>query len=540
MPTPGQLLGDRYRLDDRIAAGGMGEVWQATDTVLGRDVAVKTLKGDRATDPGFQNRFRHEARAMALLHHPGVADVYDYGQTDEGSDAYIVMARVVGEPLNQMIADRGRLTPVETLSIVAQAARALEAAHQAGIVHRDVKPSNLIVQPDGTVVLVDFGVARSAESAALTGAKEVVGTALYIAPEQVSKRTTGPPADVYALGAVAYHCLTGNPPFPGDNPVAVAMQHLQDPPPELPRDIPEPVRLLVSTALVKDPAQRFSSAAAMADAADAARHLLVGPSDSTAVLAAAVDSTRLATATALGVDQAFEPGTPAAAPDGRRFARGVASGRAQGTGDLANGRPPSTGDLADGRTAGAAGAATVPVSRPPTAPGSTSILPAADPAAAPPSPNVDPNSSRNLSRRGRTLLIVAALVIVLLAVLAVIAFANSGAGGDKNAPTPASSAPASPKPSAKTNPGAPQQTGTGSSHHTTSHATTTSTRGGGGDDTTAPTSKPSHTPSATTTTTKETPTGNPTATPTDDGAGADKAGGGAGGGAAGGTADTDG
>jgi serine/threonine-protein kinase len=551
MPTPGQLLGDRYRLDDRIAAGGMGEVWQATDTVLGRDVAVKTLKGDRATDPGFQNRFRHEARAMALLHHPGVADVYDYGQTDEGSDAYIVMARVVGEPLNQLIADRGRLTPVETLSIVAQAARALEAAHQAGIVHRDVKPSNLIVQPDGTVVLVDFGVARSAESAALTGAKEVVGTALYIAPEQVSKRTTGPPADVYALGAVAYHCLTGNPPFPGDNPIAVAMQHLQDPPPELPRDIPEPVRLLVSTALVKDPAQRFSSAAAMADAADAARHLLVGPSDSTAVLAAAVDPTRLATATALGVDPAFEAGNPAPAaamaPDGRRFAKGVASGRAPGTGDLANGRTPGTGDLADGRTAGAAGfaagAATVPVSRPPTAPGSTSILPAADPAAAAPSPNLDPNPNRNPSRRGRTLLIVAAIVIVLLAVLAVIAFANSGGGGDKNAPAPASSAPASPKPSAKTNPGAPQQTGTGNSHHTTSHATTTSTRGGGGDDTTAPTSKPSHTPSATTTT-KETPTGNPTTTAgneptaTDDGAGgaggADKAGGGTGGGGTGG------
>jgi hypothetical protein len=524
MPIPGQLLGDRYRLDDRIAAGGMGEVWQATDTVLGRDVAVKTLKGDRATDPGFQNRFRHEARAMALLHHPGVADVYDYGQTDEGSDAYIVMARVVGEPLNQLIADRGRLTAVETLSIVAQAARALEAAHQAGIVHRDVKPSNLIVQPDGTVVLVDFGVARSAESAALTGAKEVVGTALYIAPEQVSKQTTGPPADLYALGAVAYHCLTGNPPFLGNNPVAVAMQHLQDPPPELPGDIPEPVRLLVSTALAKDPAQRFSSAAAMADAADSARHLLAGPSDSTAVLAAAVDSTRLATATALGVDPAFETPRPAAAtpPDGHRFAKGVASGRAPGTGDLANRGAPGSGDLLDGRTAGAA---TVPVSRPPTAPGSTSILPAADPAAAPLGPSP--------SRRGRTLLIVAAIVIVLLAVLAVIAFAKSGGGGDKNTPAPASSAPASPKPSAKTNPGAPQQTGTGSSHHATSHATTSSTRGGGGDDTTAPTSKPSHTPSATTT--KAAPTGNPTTTagneptPTgDDAGGADKAGGGGG------------
>jgi serine/threonine-protein kinase len=481
------MLGDRYRLDDRIAAGGMGEVWQATDTVLGRDVAVKTLKGDRASDPSFQNRFQHEARAMAVLHHPGVADVYDYGQTSDGGDAYIVMARVRGEPLNQLIATRGRLTPVETMSIVAQAARALEAAHQAGIVHRDVKPSNLIVQPDGTVVLVDFGVARSAQSAALTGAKEVVGTALYIAPEQVSKQTTGPPADVYALGAVAYHCLTGQPPFLGTNPIAVAMQHLQDPPPALPGDIPEPVRVLVVTALAKDPAQRFSSAAAMADAADAARRLLAGPPDSTAALAAAVDATRLATATALGVDPALEPdgrGYRSPSSDGRGFARGVANGRD------ADGRTPGAGGFA-------AGAATVPVPGP-----ATSVMPAPL-AEAPP---------RN---RRRALLIVAAVMIALLAGLAILAFANAGGGNDdKNTPGQAPSVPASPTPSAKTNPGgAPQQTGTNRSHHTTEpasgHPTTTSTRGGGGDETTTPTGKPSHTPT-TAPTTKQTPTVNPT------------------------------
>src|SRR5690349_1064473 len=136
MALPGEMLGDRYRLDDRIAAGGMGEVWKATDTVLGRDVAVKTLHAGRAGDAGFQTRFRHEARAMAVLHHPGVADVYDYGQTSDGADAYIVMARVDGEALNQRIAERGRLTAAETMSIVAQAGHALEAAHQAGIVHR--------------------------------------------------------------------------------------------------------------------------------------------------------------------------------------------------------------------------------------------------------------------------------------------------------------------------------------------------------------------------------------------------------------------
>ena len=280
MALPGDVLGDRYRLDDRIAAGGMGEVWRGTDTVLGRDVAVKTLHAGRAGDPGFQTRFRHEARAMAVLHHPGVADVYDYGQS--GPDAYIVMARVEGEALNQRIAARGRLTPDETMSIVAQAGRALEAAHRAGIVHRDVKPGNLIIRPDGTVVLVDFGVARSAESAALTGAKEVVGTALYIAPEQVSKENTGPAADVYALGVVAYHCLAGHPPFLGDSPIAVAMQHVRDEPPPLPPDVPTAVRMVVETAMAKDPGARFTSAAAMAEAAE----LASAGAGTTAILAA--------------------------------------------------------------------------------------------------------------------------------------------------------------------------------------------------------------------------------------------------------------
>ncbi|BCY13700.1 protein kinase [Actinoplanes sp. L3-i22] len=268
MPKPGELLGGRYRLDDRIAAGGMGEVWSATDTVLGRPVAVKTLLGGHGTDPGFLRRFRHEARTMAALRHPGVVAVYDFGDTEDS--AYLVMARVDGQALNRVIADRGQLSVPETMSIVAQAGRALQAAHEAGVVHRDVKPGNLIIEPDGTVVLVDFGVARSANSVTLTGAREVVGTALYIAPEQVSKRTTGPAADIYALGGVAYHCLTGHPPFLGDNPLAVALQHVTDEPPPLSRDVPRAVRDLVGIALAKQPEERFPSAAAMATAAEAA------------------------------------------------------------------------------------------------------------------------------------------------------------------------------------------------------------------------------------------------------------------------------
>jgi serine/threonine protein kinase len=276
MPHPGELLGGRYRLDDRIAAGGMGEVWQATDTVLERAVAVKTLLADRAADRGFQRRFRHEARALAALRHPGVVPVYDFGSTD-AEDAYLVMARVDGEPLNRLLARRGCLTPAETMSVVAQAAQALEAAHTAGIVHRDVKPGNLLVEPDGTVVLVDFGVARSAHSGTMTGAGEVVGTALYIAPEQVARQETGPAADVYALGALAFHCLAGHPPFQGRNPIAIALQHLDEDPPPLADDVPADVRELVRIALAKDPAARFPSAGAMAEAARSAAAHMAGP-----------------------------------------------------------------------------------------------------------------------------------------------------------------------------------------------------------------------------------------------------------------------
>jgi serine/threonine-protein kinase len=266
------VIGDRYRLTNRIAAGGMGEVWQATDSVLGRSVAVKVLHAERSEDPEFQARFRHEARAMAALRHPGVADVYDYGET--GDDAYIVMSHIDGQPLSERIAEAGRLDPATTMDIVAQTARALSAAHSAGIIHRDVKPGNLITKPDGTVVLVDFGIARSANSTTLTGINDVVGTAQYIAPEQVSKQDTGPATDLYALGTVAYECLAGRPPFLGDNPVTVALRHLNDDPPPLPADVPSPVRELVGTAMAKRPADRFSSATAMAEAADAVTNKL--------------------------------------------------------------------------------------------------------------------------------------------------------------------------------------------------------------------------------------------------------------------------
>jgi serine/threonine-protein kinase len=248
----GDILGDRYRLDEFVAAGGMGQVWRGTDTVLGRTVAVKVLLPALLTDPGFEARFRAEARIIAGLRHAGVVNVYDYGeskQSDGGRTLYLVMAFVEGTSLSQRIAEAGRLSVAETMSVVAQAADALDAAHSSGIVHRDVKPGNLLVQPDGSVTLVDFGVARSTAVTSITTGNAVPGTALYMAPEQASGKPVAATTDVYALGAVAYHCLSGHAPFSGDNAIEIALKHLQDEPPPLPDDVPAPARALVERAM---------------------------------------------------------------------------------------------------------------------------------------------------------------------------------------------------------------------------------------------------------------------------------------------------
>ncbi|MFE9192811.1 protein kinase [Micromonospora sp. NPDC007208] len=278
MPNVGQVVGDRYRLVESIASGGMGDVWRAVDETLDRCVAVKMLQPRLVTDEGFGERFRREARAMAALRHPGVAQVYDYGEVSQSGApvlAYIVMECVQGQPLSERIAEVGRLDVAETMSIAAQTARALQAAHDAGVVHRDVKPSNLIIEPDGHVVLVDFGVAVTQEAASLTAPNQVVGTALYMAPEQVARNETTPAIDIYALGAVVYHCLAGRPPHQGENAVAVALRHLEEEPSPLPEDVPAEVRHVVATAMAKEPTHRFPTAAAMAEAAQT----LADPSD---------------------------------------------------------------------------------------------------------------------------------------------------------------------------------------------------------------------------------------------------------------------
>ena len=275
MISPGTTLGGRYRLDERIASGGMGDVWRSTDDVLGRTVAVKILLSSLLDEAGFTERFRVEARTMATINHPGVVDIYDYG-SDNAAGAYLVMEYVEGDALSRTLSRVGRLTPARTMALVAQAADALHTAHEKGIVHRDVKPGNLLVRPNGTLVLTDFGIARSAGAAQLTQAGSVLGTASYISPEQAMGQPATLLSDIYALGVVAYQCLSGRRPFEGENPLEIAMRHVRENPPPLPPDIPQPVRAIVERAMAKDPAARWPTAAEFAAVSRRAAAALAG------------------------------------------------------------------------------------------------------------------------------------------------------------------------------------------------------------------------------------------------------------------------
>jgi serine/threonine protein kinase len=271
------LLAGRYRLTDRIAAGGMGEVWRGEDVLLNRAVAVKLLPTGRAGDESFLARFRAEARYAASLSHPGIARVYDYGESAEFGGAYLIMELVKGEPLSAILARAGRLSPDATLDIVGQAARALDAAHQAGIVHRDIKPGNLLVAAGGTTKITDFGIAtavRAAQASHLTETGMVMGTAMYVSPEQATGAPVDASSDIYSLGVVAYECLAGHVPFMASEPLAIAYAHKHAPIPALPPDVPQPVADLVYDMLAKTPAGRPVSARVVADRADMLREAL--------------------------------------------------------------------------------------------------------------------------------------------------------------------------------------------------------------------------------------------------------------------------
>jgi serine/threonine-protein kinase len=253
-PAPQLTLGGRYTLVERIAVGGVGEVWRARDDVLGRDVAVKVLKEEYAADPNFLVRFRNEARNTAALSHPGIANVFDYGEVD--GTAYLVMELVAGEPLSALVARGDRLSAQRTLHLVGQAALALHAAHLAGVIHRDVKPGNLLVGAEDVVKVTDFGIARAGGSETVTDTGLVVGTAAYLSPEQATGKDITPATDVYSLGVVAYECLAGRRPFVADTAMGVAMAHATSAPPDLPSDVPPLVADFVMRALDKEPARR--------------------------------------------------------------------------------------------------------------------------------------------------------------------------------------------------------------------------------------------------------------------------------------------
>ncbi|MFO7691387.1 MAG: serine/threonine-protein kinase [Cryobacterium sp.] len=281
-PTSGLTFGGRYELQSRIAVGGMGEVWKSTDLVIGRTVAIKILKDEYLGDPGFLERFRAEARHAALVNHEGIANVFDYGEED--GSAFLVMELVPGEALSTILERDHTLPTDQVLDIVAQTSAALHAAHAAGLVHRDIKPGNLLITPEGRVKITDFGIARIADQVPLTATGQVMGTVQYLSPEQASGHPASPTTDIYSIGIVAYESLAGRRPFTGESQVAIAMAQINEIAPDLPDSISEPVRNLVSACLAKNPADRPASAAHLARAANALRR------DDVAAAAVAVPS----------------------------------------------------------------------------------------------------------------------------------------------------------------------------------------------------------------------------------------------------------
>nr|WP_277605237.1 serine/threonine-protein kinase [Glycomyces sp. L485] len=270
--SPEMRLGQRYRLLERIAVGGMGEVWRAEDTVLERKVAVKALLPALLSEPGFAKRFAAEAKTVAALSHAHIVNVHDYGEAPLPSGdttAYLVMEYIEGQSLADLISRRGAIPAAELMPVVASVAEALQHAHDHGVIHRDIKPGNILVRANGQAVLTDFGIARSGAAGDLTATGAVMGTASYIAPEQAEGTGVLPASDMYSLGVVAFHGLTGRRPFDAENPIELALHHVRTPAPPLPPEIAPGVRAFVERAMSKNPSHRFATGADMAGAARA-------------------------------------------------------------------------------------------------------------------------------------------------------------------------------------------------------------------------------------------------------------------------------
>jgi serine/threonine-protein kinase len=262
-----QLAGGRYRLTERIATGGMGEVWRAVDEVLERPVAVKTLQAALLADDAFRERFRREARAAASINHPGVVRVHDFGE--ESDSAYLVMEYVEGRTLAAELRETGPFDAERTLRIIEQAAIALQAAHDHGVVHRDIKPGNLLIDSENDLKIADFGIAKVAAAVPITATGQLTGTAQYLSPEQARGESSTAATDIYSLGVVAYACLAGRPPFVDGAQVSIALAHVCEEPPPLPPTVPAGLRELVYAMLSKKPEDRPPSADAVARTAAA-------------------------------------------------------------------------------------------------------------------------------------------------------------------------------------------------------------------------------------------------------------------------------
>jgi len=269
--TQARLLGGRYQVGELLGYGGMAEVHRGRDLRLGRDVAIKMLRTDLARDNTFQMRFRREAQNAAALNHPAIVAVYDTGEERAPTGEvlpYIVMEFVAGRTLKEVLAAEGRIMPRRALEMTADICAALEFSHRHGIIHRDIKPGNVMLTPNGQVKVMDFGIARALASGAttMTQTSAVIGTAQYLSPEQARGEAVDARSDVYAAGCVLYELLCGHPPFVGDSPVAVAYQHVREdprPPSVSNRDVGPDLDAIVLKALAKNPANRYQSAAEM-------------------------------------------------------------------------------------------------------------------------------------------------------------------------------------------------------------------------------------------------------------------------------------
>jgi serine/threonine protein kinase len=267
----GKILGGRYEIKEKLGSGGMAVVYKARCTWLDRIVTVKVLRDELVNDEEFVRRFRQEAQAVARLSHPNIVSVYDVGQED--GTYYIVMEYIDGQTLKEMIKEKGKLSPEKAIDLTSQICSALEHAHENNIIHRDIKPHNILMTSRGKVKVADFGIARAAAETTVTHPGKIMGSVHYLSPEQARGEVVGISSDLYSAGAVLYEMLTGRVPFEGESPISVALKHLQDPiirPRELDPTIPEPVEQVILRALNKDPKKRFSSAREMLKALKAA------------------------------------------------------------------------------------------------------------------------------------------------------------------------------------------------------------------------------------------------------------------------------